>query len=195
MLDKKKNLLLLFCWLFVVSMLGCQHRPQAQSDHGTILKIVSDFNTGWLHGNCLAIKNDRLKGGETFTVIALNEPQTYYEGRVLEKTMSSLACPALLPDRKDTNLAEGYTCYAVALPKQSSLELGIAMVGIEPTLQVTRGIVHGDINGDYHDNYFTQCNTSEGIRFNIWSDEAFKGDPIWSGYYYLGYDTESNCPD
>ena len=103
-------------------------------------------------------------------------------------------CPALLPDRKDINMAEGYTFYKVSVSKQGMMDLGIALIGIEPALQQSQGIVHGDINGDHHENYFTQCNTSEGIQFSIWSDKAFKGDPIWSAYYYLGYDIESNCP-
>jgi hypothetical protein len=184
----------LICWVFAVSMQGCLQRKPAQVGIGNAPKTVSDFNTGWLHGNCLAIKNDRLTGGDTFKVIALNERQTFFEGRVIEKTMASSACPALLPDRQDVNLADGYTCYTIAVPKQKPLELGIALVGFNPTLHEDRGIVYGDINGDHHDNYFTQCNTSEGIQFNIWSDNAFKGSPIWTGYYYLGYDTKSNCP-
>jgi hypothetical protein len=41
---------------------------------------------------------------------------------------------------------------------------------------------------------FSQCATSEGVRFSIWNGVAYKRKLIWSGGYCLGYATEENCP-
>jgi hypothetical protein len=54
--------------------------------------------------------------------------------------------------------------------------------------------VHADLNGDGHEDYFTECSTSEGVQFNIWTDAPYKNKALWSAYYYLGYDVEPNCP-
>jgi hypothetical protein len=50
-----------------------------------------------------------------------------------------------------------------------------------------------DLTGDGTAETFTQCSTSEGISFSVWSGKPYAGEPLWSGYYYLGYDTEVIC--
>ena len=57
------------------------------------------------------------------------------------------------------------------------------------------GRIHTDVNSDGHQDYFTECSTSEGVQFNVWSGSPYKGKALWSAYYYLGYDTEPNCPE
>jgi hypothetical protein len=39
------------------------------------------------------------------------------------------------------------------------------------------------------------CVTSEGVKFSAWEGEPYRGTPLWSDYYYLGYDVEPNCPE
>ena len=51
-----------------------------------------------------------------------------------------------------------------------------------------------DLNGDGVAETFTQCASSEGLWFRVWSGPAYKGTPLWSGYYYLADDTEVTCP-
>ena len=51
-----------------------------------------------------------------------------------------------------------------------------------------------DLNGDGHKDTFYSCSTAVGIQFSLWDRLAYKSHLIWSGYYYLGYDTEENCP-
>jgi len=49
-------------------------------------------------------------------------------------------------------------------------------------------------NDDLPDS-FSYCAASEGISFDAWSAIPYKSKNLWSGYYYLGYDIESNCPE
>lgn len=42
---------------------------------------------------------------------------------------------------------------------------------------------------------FTACKYYEGFGFRVWSGEPYAGEPLWSDYYYLGYETEEiECP-
>ena len=144
---------------------------------------------GWLHKGCFAVKNDALQPKAALVVVKLDEPQTTVPATIVEKTVSSRLCPALLPDRKATNTARGLSFYEVAFQDQQSVELGIGIVGA-PTVGST-GI---DVNKDGKPERFTQCATSEGISFGVWGVIWYEGKPLWSGYYYLGYDTQANCP-
>ena len=52
-----------------------------------------------------------------------------------------------------------------------------------------------DLDGDGKRDTFTSCSTSEGVNFSVWNGEAYKSKLIWSDYYYLGYDSEADCPE
>ena len=71
----------------------------------------------------------------------------------------------------------------------STVELGIAVMG-----NVSRVDAGVDLTGDGTAETFTQCSTSEGLSFAAWSGKPHEGEPLWSGYSYLGYDTEVTCP-
>ncbi|MBI3899713.1 MAG: hypothetical protein HY308_15665 [Gammaproteobacteria bacterium] len=73
-----------------------------------------------------------------------------------------------------------------------SIELGIGIVGND--VVPSNGKINVDVNGDGSPDQFTQCSTTEGVSFNLWAKSAYEGKPLWSGYYYIGYDTEANCP-
>ena len=108
------------------------------------------------------------------------------DGRVGGKTVSDATCPALLQDRRKPNESK-WSFYELQLPAPVDVGIGIAgQVNI-----VTGGL---DLNGDGVPEKFTQCASSEGIWFRVWSGPPYQGTPLWSGYYYLGYDTDVTCP-
>ena len=182
-----------FCIITILAS-GCQQQEILTANNKSVMTNALNEKIGWLHGNCIAIKKKILQSGEKLTVISLGESQFLYEAEIIEPTQSSEKCFALLEGRKDVNVAEGYYFYKVTPPKQGKLNLGIGLIDLKPKIYKKNEMIYGDINGDGHNNYFTQCSTSEGVQFNIWSDGIYKGDPIWSGYYYLDYTTEENCP-
>ena len=149
---------------------------------------------GWLHGNCLAIKTLGLKRGTKLSIIALGKPQVSLQAEIIERTESGEECYALRQERKDINMSEGNIFYSVAPASKAPLELAIGIVGLKAGFTATDGTIHTDVNGDGRQDYFTECSTSEGVQFNVWSEAPYKGKALWSAYYYLGYDTEPNCP-
>lgn len=104
-----------------------------------------------------------------------------------------VGCPQLNDDRKAINIAEGFSFYSVK-PISQEIDLGIALVGGLSKYRETNSQIAADINNDGVSDYFTQCSSSEGIHFNVWSEKPWIGKLLWSSYYYLGYDIEPNCP-
>ena len=153
-----------------------------------------DINTqaGGVHGRCLAIKNKDIKNGENINLIVFDTEQELFHGKVLNKVSDLQTCPALFDDRKDINQSEGYSFYTIATDKK--IELAIGLLDNGSKLEKSNKKITGDINRDGKPDFFTQCASSEGIHFGIWSEKPFAGEALWSGYYYLGYDIEPNCP-
>jgi hypothetical protein len=127
---------------------------------------------GWLHGNCLAIKNPGIEKHRDLTLILLDDPQSLAKATVLGKADSGAECFALLEDRRTVNVAEGYSFYLIDTDAQANL--GIGMLG---TLD------------DMPKYTFHYCTTMEGVAFKV----NEKGRGIWRGYYYLGYESEATC--
>jgi hypothetical protein len=148
---------------------------------------------GWIHNKCIAIKNNSIKKGEEIAFVSFDTEQQILTGTILDKTVDGSNCPALLDDRKTINTSEGYTFYTILT--ESKLDLAIGLVGKATNFKHENKIVMADVNGDGKQDVFTQCASSEGIHFSIWSEKPYVGEPLWSGYYYLGYDIEPNCPE
>jgi len=188
------NTLIAIALAWVTTMAACDSHDRAvqgklHPGHDLTAQI------GWLHGNCLAIKTLGLKRGTKLIIIALGKPQVSLQAEIIERTDSGEECYALRQERKDINMSEGNIFYSVAPASKAPLELAIGIVGLKAGFTATDGTIHTDVNGDGRQDYFTECSTSEGVQFNVWSDAPYKGKALWSAYYYLGYDTEPNCPE
>lgn len=129
---------------------------------------------GWLHGNCLAIKDSHIPIHSKLSIILLDEAQSVSTAEVLGPATSGEQCYPLLEDRRTVNVGAGYSFYLVNTKAQINLAIG--SVGKEI---------------DTHRYNYSYCTTSEGVQFS--TSEGSK--TIWSGYYYLGYDSESTCPE
>jgi hypothetical protein len=184
---------LIFLVVLWAMMTACDSRGRPAPGKA---ETTSDFNShiGWVHGDCLAIKAPGLKSGTKLRVVSLGEPQVPLDAAIIRRTESGAECYALLQERKTVNSSEGYAFYTVAPSSSSPLELAIGIVGLKGELKSTDGKVHADLNGDGREEYFTQCSTSEGVQFDVWADAPYKNKALWSAYYYLGYDSEANCP-
>lgn len=130
--------------------------------------------TGWLHGKCLAIKDSHIPIHSKLSIVLLDEPQSVSKGEVLGQATSGEQCYPLLEDRRTVNVDAGYTFYLVNTKAQVNLAIG----------SVGKAV-------DTHKYNYSYCTTAEGVQFS--TSEGSK--TIWSGYYYLGYDSESTCPE
>ena len=129
---------------------------------------------GWLHGNCLVIKDSHIPVHSKLSIVLLDKPQSVKKGEVLGRAISGEQCYPLLEDRRTVNVDAGYSFYLVNIKVQVNLAIG--SVGKEL---------------DIHKYNYSYCTTAEGVQFS--ATEGSK--TIWSGYYYLGYDSETTCPE
>jgi hypothetical protein len=169
-------------WILTLLVLspvaGCRAAPATPV-------VPLDQRVGWVNGSCLAIMNSGLQPNGPITVVALDDKPALMAGRIVGSTNSSGVCAPLLEDRRRSN--DKWSFYEVRLDGKA--DLGIAVTG--EGKPVDGGI---DLTVDGKPEQFTQCSTAEGISFRVWSGVPYRGTPLWSGYYYLGYDTVTTCP-
>lgn len=181
---KKINVFILVAFMICMGMNCSENRKKSN------LKI--EEMVGFIHQDCLAIKNKTLTIGEEIQLILLEEKQKLATAKIQSKIDQNESCVILLEDRKEVNLENDWSFYKI---NNSELELAIAItVSNLPTEQLD-DFTTIDLDGDGSFERFSICNTSEGINFTAWSDEPWKSQELWSDYYYLGYDMEPSCPE
>jgi hypothetical protein len=136
----------------------------------------SSPSLGWVHGTCVAVADPTLAAG-TPVVLVIGDPYRLVQARVVATTTSCGRVPQ--PHGTDHH----YTVAATDVPGDAG---GFAVLGATPS--VRGGQVH------LGNQVLTTCTTSEGVRFAAWAGEPNRGEPIWSGYEYLGYDVTPTCP-
>lgn len=129
--------------------------------------------------------NSGLQPNGPLRVVALDDQPTVVAGRIIGATTSSGVCAPLPEDRRRSN--DEWSFYEVLLNGKAGL--GIAVTGEQ---KLVDGRI--DLTGDGKPEQFTQCSTAEGVSFRVWNEMPYRGTPLWSGYYYLGYDTAATCP-
>ena len=110
---------------------------------------------------------------------------------VIRKLNSEERCRILLEDRKSVNLTAGTEFYKIDTDDPIDLGIGVFSHGIADS-RFNKDMP--DLDGDGSKESFSHCSTSEGILFSVWKGKAYDSPLIWSGYYYLGYDMDPNCP-
>jgi hypothetical protein len=156
---------------------------------------------GWI-SDCLVIQNHGLQPGTPLTIMTIGDLDRFsvdrvldlrLTGKIVEKTSSEKTCNLLADDRRAVMDPDNVSFYTVALddgPFMNPEEelFGIAVVGPPPP-----GAFDFDGNGSADS--FTACQYYEGFGFDVWSGEPYAGEPSWSDYYYLGYESEEiDCP-
>ena len=145
---------------------------------------------GFVDGGCLVIDDGALPISSPITMVMLDERHTIARATVIGQATTGEECAPLRPDRRASNATNGMAFYKVSASDGGRpIDSAIAVVGA--AARVGDGL---DVNGDGQAERFTECTTSEGISYAVWSGPAYQGEPLWRGYYYLGFDTEPNCP-
>jgi hypothetical protein len=96
--------------------------------------------------------------------------------------------------RAKMNAKPGRFFYTLKSGSVGSEDMGIGMVNPPAKPSLVNGSARVDLGQDGHSEVFTSCATSEGIRFSVWNDKEYQGEPRWSAYYYLDYDQKPTCP-
>lgn len=161
----------IFSLLLLLAIPAC---AETHVDGKPLSSLDKNNQIGWMHGNCLAIKNASLPTQSELTLILLDEPQTIGKGKVIEKVSSGDKCYSLMDDRRAVNIDSGFSFY---------------LIDTNPAVKLAIGLVGESINKQKY--YFDYCATTEGINFRIKDHEKV----IWSEYYYLGYESEATCKD
>lgn len=164
MSNKMKLLFLLITSIMVASCSSLSDRSSADMDH----------EVGWLHGNCLAIKNANVPYGHRLTLVHLDDQNIVEESTIGENATDSKECYPLSDDRVGVNKDAGYYFYTIKPKTYANLAIGLLSTDhISPS-----------------ESKFSYCRTTEGINFFI----SRGNSKIWDAYYYLGYDSEPTCP-
>ena len=139
---------------------------------------------GWIASGCLAIANDSIGDGAPVTVVVLDDDTktTVVAAQVSGRGTPERKCP-VRPAAASADPELRF--YVLSKP----VAVGIGIVG-----SVRRTGDSIDVNGDDRTDQFTKCSASEGISFAVWPNGRYVGEPFWSGYEYLGYDVEADCP-
>ena len=175
-----------------MTMVGCTTLIE-KSQSKTLTKHV-----GWYYDHCLVIKAANLPNGTVVTLVDAEASHNTIRSRVISSAKNEDKCPPLMEDRKDVNTEGGKSFYLISKPKATQADTtftyGVAVViaGENNPLSISETL---DLNNDGKLDSFSFCATSEGISFDVWSATPYKSENIWNGYYYLGYDIESNCPE
>jgi len=164
------SLCVIFISIFTVS---CAEKRDKQD----LAEIVDyESHIGWLHGRCLAIKNSAISKGSQLAIVQLDNPQKISSATVATKTQDGEKCIPLSEDRQKVNIDSGHSFYLIN--SKTDINLGIAVLDHAITVN----------------NYkFDYCTTTEGVLYSLKRLNSNNGKNLWTGYYYLGYESEATC--
>lgn len=146
---------------------------------------------GWVHGACIALAQTDAEPGSGVVLVMLDDSRQVVRAKLGRRAGPGDACPALEEDRRDVNLADGLSFHLVEEPgAPDGLAIGVL---VPETVRAPEDAL--DIDQDGRRDVFEHCASSEGVRFRVRSAGPGTAATLWSGYYYLGYDVEADCPD
>jgi hypothetical protein len=189
--------IVLFIGLYGIS--ACDHNS-VQSDARDVPTTQDSTNfdfsqdAGWVHGNCLAIKHD-LTPGTMLTLVFADPPQKTVRSKIITKAETGADCYMLSDDRKAINQAEDRKFYILDRPEAGADFIAIGIVSDSAKFSVKNHTLMSDLDEDGQYEAYSVCATSEGMKFYIWPEQAYQGEPLWTDYYYLGYDLTPTCPE
>lgn len=180
--------------LLLVAAVACGRvsEPKPRAASGATFRFAEQI--GWLHGPCLAIANPDVVAGTAAVLVLTGEPQTVRHARIGKRTNAPEDCQALMPGRAASNAKPGTFFYTLEADALDSTDMGFGIVAPSATAQVVNGVVRVDLEQNGHSEVFSSCATTEGIKFAVWTEKTYQGQPRWSGYYYLDYETQPTCP-
>lgn len=181
--------------LFLILAATSCHQVSEPAQHSANHEVFPlEKRIGWFHGPCLVISDPNLARGSSVVLVVMGEPQTVLPAEIEGPISSAAACPPLIEGRRKQNDRPGTSFYGLMATKLTATDMGIGVVAPPDKVTVVNGLAQTDLNSDGQREVFSSCATTEGIKFAVWSERAYQGSPLWSKYYYLGYDMKPTCP-
>jgi hypothetical protein len=185
---------LLAAALVLATLMGCGHHPAKPAAPAPPPPFRWESHVGWLHGPCMAIADATLAPGTPVTLVLLDEPQSVVAAQIGERTTSGEGCWPLLEGRRTVNTQNGATFYRIVVPAKTRVRLAIGVLEPRAPVTVAAGAAEADLDADGQPETFTECSTTEGVRYGVWTGVPYRGVSRWSGYYFMDYDQAANCP-
>lgn len=180
--------------VLAVAATACRGGTQS-TQHSTNREVFPlEKRTGWFHSACLAISDPNVERGTNVDLVVIGKPQRVLKGRLGKKVSSASSCEPLSEERRENNEKPGTYFYSVESTKLTATDIGIGLVSPPQEPVIVNGLAQADLNSDGRPEVFSSCATAEGINFTIWTGKPSQGVPLWSRYYYLGYDMKPTCP-
>ena len=101
---------------------------------------------------------------------------------------------ALMEGRAVMNAKSGMSFYQLEAGSVGTADMGFGIANPPAKPSLVNGLIQVDLDQDGHGEIFSSCATTEGIKFTVWTDKAYQGNPRWSGYYYMDYEMKPTCP-
>jgi len=179
--------------MLIAAAVGCGVSERARQPTAGVAFSYSE-RIGWLHGSCLAISNPDLAAGTPVALVITGQPQKVQQARINQQTHSAEQCQPLMPGRAAVNAKPGMFFYTLETASLGSTDMGFGIVAPAASSEVVSGLARVDLDQDGHNEVFSSCATTEGIKFAVWTEKAYQGEPRWSGYDYLDYESKPTCP-
>lgn len=143
---------------------------------------------------CVAFDNLDIQEGEAIkfvTVAGLSEQQRVLLGTIGARMNLPSPCSGL-----ESPHFHGYI-YSVTLSQGSfnAEDLAIAIRESTSLKVILEGESIGLSSNGLPTLYFRSCATGEGLYLTAWAGKPLEGKRLWSKYYYLGYDVDSDCTE
>jgi hypothetical protein len=172
-----------------------KHAPTPGAQHIAAELLHLEERVGWMHGDCLAIRNGKIQPGTAIQVVLLSKAQEIIDAKATGSVGEpNNECFALLSDRAEINRQDGRFFYKLDIDKQPPNTMAIGLVAASVQARKRDSLVEFDLNNDGVTEHAGTCLTTEGVQFYVSSNAEFDDKALWSDYYYLGYDNKPTCP-
>ncbi|MDQ2777783.1 MAG: hypothetical protein M3Y57_23150, partial [Acidobacteriota bacterium] len=107
------------------------------------------------------------------TLVIMGEPQKVQPARIQEQTASTKTCQALMEGRDTIDAKRAMSFYTLEAGSAGPTDMGIAIVAPPMNPRIVNGLARVDLDQDGHNEVFSSCATSEGIKFAVWTEKAY----------------------
>lgn len=182
----------LLCLIMVLYLTSCgQFDGAGSTEVSKQAEAVIAPEFGWFDGRCFATMKNISEPQLQILVVGLDDPQSISYAKVAGPAKAE-TCGPLSSGRRERNESEGLKFYEVESEKPIGLAIGV--IGKVYESNIKEGVVRLDLTGDGTFQQFTHCATGDGIGFDVWVTPPYEQKPVWTGFYYLDYDVDRNCP-
>jgi len=143
---------------------------------------------------CVALPEPRLAAGAAVTLVLI-QPDSQQSALLTTIDRPIASCDAL----QYSTVHGPYHLYLLRRPKTMGAKdrtgLWVAFAGRVRSRPIDDGRIALQLSASEPNAQVRSCTTQEGVILEVWAGTPRKSSPLWSEYYYLGYDVEPSCTE